>query len=82
MKRFFFHIGGAVSFRDVFGTMLASAEAARAHGLRRWRDLARNHPGKTIVVVVSDEDGGEIAWIRSDAKERMRGFGASAAKGR
>jgi hypothetical protein len=78
VKRFFFHIDGAVSFRDIFGTMLAGAEAARAHGVRRWRDLARNHPGKNVVVVVTDEDGGEIAWIRSDAEERMRGSGARA----
>jgi hypothetical protein len=78
VKRFFFHIDGAVSFRDIFGTMLPSAEAARAQGIRRWRDLSRNHPGKTIVVVVTDEDGGEIAWIRSDAEESMSGFGAAA----
>ncbi len=78
MQRFFFHIDGAVSFRDIFGTMLPSADAARAQGLRRWRDLTRNHPGKTIVVVVTDEDGGEIAWIRSDAAESLRGSGAAA----
>ena len=78
MKRFFFHIDGAVSFRDIFGTMLAGAEAARAQAIRRWRDLARNHPGKNIVVVVTDEDGSEIAWIRSDAAESLRGAGASA----
>jgi hypothetical protein len=78
VKRFFFHIDGAVSFRDIFGTLLSGPEAARAQGLRRWRDLARNHPGKNIVVVVTDEDGGEIAWIRSDAEESMRGAGAAA----
>jgi hypothetical protein len=78
VQRFFFHIDGAVSFRDIFGTLLSGPEAARAQGIRRWRDLARNHPGKTIVVVVTDEDGGEIAWIRSDETERMSGTAAGA----
>jgi hypothetical protein len=73
VQRFFFHLDGAVAFRDIFGSLFASPAAARAHGVRRWRDLIRHHPGKTVVVVVTDEDGGEIAWIRSDVEETMKG---------
>jgi hypothetical protein len=73
VQRFFFHLDGAVASRDIFGTLLSSPEAARAQGVRRWRDLTRHHPGRTAVVVVTDEDGREIAWIRSDVEETMKG---------
>ena len=63
MSRFLFHITNGNAFKDEVGQDYSTLEATRAHAAQIAADLAKEPSYEGFVVLVTDEQGNEVAYV-------------------
>jgi len=72
MPRFFFHVTNGSTFKDEVGGDYSSLEAARVHADRIASDLSMDLDYEGFAVVVTDEQGNQVAHVPIGGTTRTR----------